>query len=311
MNLRSALFLFLLTVMTSCSIFNPVELHPEAPAASTTPDGNPILRRKILLLQPLNRTGYADAELARQVMTEIRSATLRLPDVALVEEEEIEGHEDFATDDSAYNYRGIFAKARAYGVSGVLASSLEDLSIDVTGGTTGLWRTQTFTASATVKIELFDAVTERNLMTREAVEQASDEKSRFFWDHTENRAEELARGKLAVGRAAAKALASLSDSARRIAWYGRIAKVDLHRYYVNAGEASGISIGQLLKVFDESKAITDPQTGRLIGMAPGHFKGILKVIDHFGTDGAVAVVHSGGGFRELDRVEVYSPPQDR
>jgi hypothetical protein len=43
-------------------------------------------------------------------------------------------------------------------------------------------------------------------------------------------------------------------------------------------------------------------------MAPGRFKGFLKVVDFFGEDGAIAIVHSGAGFQEKDRVEAYFPP---
>jgi hypothetical protein len=44
-------------------------------------------------------------------------------------------------------------------------------------------------------------------------------------------------------------------------------------------------------------------------VAPGPFKGILKVVDYFGGDGAVAVIHSGAGFRERDRVEMLAAPE--
>ena len=34
-------------------------------------------------------------------------------------------------------------------------------------------------------------------------------------------------------------------------------------------------------------------------------KGTLEVISFFGTDGSIAVIHSGSGFRENDKVELY------
>ena len=75
-----------------------------------------------------------------------------------------------------------------------------------------------------------------------------------------------------------------------------------------AGEMSGISRGQLLKVFGDGEPVTDLASQQFLGMAPGRFKGILKVVDYFGMDGAIAVIHSGAGFKEKDRVEIYSPP---
>jgi hypothetical protein len=34
-------------------------------------------------------------------------------------------------------------------------------------------------------------------------------------------------------------------------------------------------------------------------------KGSLEVISYFGQDGAIAVIHSGSGFKENDRIEMY------
>ena len=100
---------------------------------------------------------------------------------------------------------------------------------------------------------------------------------------------------------------SFTVQAKKIAWVGRIAKIDLHRYYINAGEETGLSVGQLLKVVGEGFPIRDNASGVNLGTAPGRFKGLLKVVEFMGKDAAVAVLHSGGGFREQDSIELYSP----
>jgi hypothetical protein len=88
-------------------------------------------------------------------------------------------------------------------------------------------------------------------------------------------------------------------------WEGRIAMIAGDRVYLNAGRLSGLQINDILKVTEEGKEIYDPQTGRFIGKAPGRMKGTVEVVSYFGKDGAIAVIHSGSGFKENDRVEMY------
>jgi hypothetical protein len=77
------------------------------------------------------------------------------------------------------------------------------------------------------------------------------------------------------------------------------------RVYVNAGRLSGLQVGDILKVTEEGDDVYDPDTGRFIGTAPGRLKGTIEVVSYFGKDGAIAVIHSGSGFQENDRVELY------
>lgn len=91
----------------------------------------------------------------------------------------------------------------------------------------------------------------------------------------------------------------------KVAWEGRIAAINGERLYLNVGRISGLQVGDLLKVTDEGEDVYDPESGNHIGRVPGRMKGTLEVISYFGTDGSVSVIHSGSGFRENDRVELY------
>jgi hypothetical protein len=88
-------------------------------------------------------------------------------------------------------------------------------------------------------------------------------------------------------------------------WEGRIASVQGERIFLNVGKISGLAAGDLLRVVDEGEEIYDTESGSFIGKSPGRLKGTLEVVSFFGQDGAIAVIHSGGGFRENDRVELY------
>lgn len=91
----------------------------------------------------------------------------------------------------------------------------------------------------------------------------------------------------------------------KVTWEGRIAAINGDRIYLNVGRVSGLQIGDLLKVSEDGDDIYDPESGSHIGRVPGRLKGTLEVISYFGNDGAIAVIHSGSGFKENDRVELY------
>lgn len=90
-----------------------------------------------------------------------------------------------------------------------------------------------------------------------------------------------------------------------LAWEGRVALIQGDRVYLNVGRVTGIKVGDLLRVTDVGDEIYDPQTGQFIGRTPGRLKGTIEVVSYFGEDGSVAVLHSGSGFRENDRVELH------
>lgn len=91
----------------------------------------------------------------------------------------------------------------------------------------------------------------------------------------------------------------------KVTWEGRIAAINGDRIYLNVGRISGLQVGDLLKVTEDGDDVYDPESGTHIGRVPGRLKGTLEVISYFGNDGSIAVIHSGSGFKENDRVEIY------
>lgn len=97
----------------------------------------------------------------------------------------------------------------------------------------------------------------------------------------------------------------ISKPLGKMNWEGRVAAIQGEKFYLNVGSLSGIQVGDLLRVYEEGSDIFDPELGTSIGKAPGRVKGTLEVVSFFGHDGSVAIVHSGGGFKENDRIELY------
>ncbi|MDZ4084592.1 MAG: hypothetical protein U1E10_16745, partial [Bdellovibrionales bacterium] len=91
----------------------------------------------------------------------------------------------------------------------------------------------------------------------------------------------------------------------KLSWEGRVALVKGERVYLNAGRLSGLQVGDILRISEEGEDVHDPETGNYIGRVPGRLKGTVEIVSYFGRDGAIAVLHSGSGFRENDLVELY------
>lgn len=267
------------------------------------------LKKRILVVPFLNKSPYGGKELALLASGGVKSEIGKASDqYIIVPEEDIDGSEEFINSANQYNYKRIFEKARSHGVAAIVTGVIEDLGIQERGDEVGLFQTKYHTVNAQVRLNLFDAATERTLMSKVNAAEVTEEHTRFFSSNRTPDSYDSSRGGGAVSQALEKLYPQFMMQAKKIAWVGRIAKIDLHRYYINAGEMSGISRDQLLKVFSDGEPIVDQQTSQFLGIAPGRFKGILKVVDYFGADGAIAVIHSGAGFREKDKVEIYSPP---
>jgi len=104
--------------------------------------------------------------------------------------------------------------------------------------------------------------------------------------------------------ALAKAMIKILKQLKAKEWNGRIAKVKRKKVYINAGQKTGLQVGNILVVQDLGEDIIDPQTGISLGKAPGDIKGELIITAFSGNDGSVATIRSGGGFLYNDLVKL-------
>ena len=107
----------------------------------------------------------------------------------------------------------------------------------------------------------------------------------------------------ALRDALTKAMVNMLKQFERQEWTGRIAKVDGRTVYLNAGQKTGLQVGQSLLVQELGEEIIDPQTKVSLGRAPGKIKGEVMVTGFFGKDGSVATTTSGAGFNTNDLVK--------
>ncbi len=317
-----------LIFLTHCASLNPFSSsgpeknEPQEKSAENNNSENPprytweinealknSIKKRIVVLSFHNRSQYGGKDLGEYAANTVHEAISKIPEFVILTEEELNPEETALFQDGKYNMKAIFDKARARGISAVVTGSIDDVRIQERGDEVGLFRTRYHSITAKIKFQLHDATNEKVLLTKNSTAEVMEEHTRFLASQSVE-TYDAGRAEGAVSKAVDKVIPLFSQYAKRISWAGKIVKIEMNRFFINAGEPTGIVPGQLLKVFGPSEPIIDDESQHFLGMAPGRFKGILKVVDYFGTDGSVAILHAGAGFQEKDRVEIYSPPRN-
>ncbi len=313
MRVHFAISLGILLSLSGCSSGPNILTEPkDVTAEKKAEDGathlssiDPVLRKRILVLPFINRSDHQDESLIRTALFNVQQAVANSPELLLVKESELEDPESLYSAGGEYHYRKVFEQAKRAAATGVIVGRIEEISILEPDEDTGVLGAKERSATARVHFQLFDVGTEKEVFARTA--SADVKQERMPWLDVRSPNSEPEEGKEAVARALKKILDRFPSIARKLAWQGRIARVDLNRFYVTGGEQTGLRTGQLLRVYESGSTVTDPATGNAMGLAPGRFKGLLKVTQTFGPDASVAVLHTGAGFREDDRVEIHNP----
>ncbi|MCK5071905.1 MAG: hypothetical protein KAQ98_00665 [Bacteriovoracaceae bacterium] len=197
-------------------------------------------------------------------------------------------------------------KAKISGINFVVFGRVLDARIREKTDEIGLVRqTKSYTESK-VEVRIFDVNSNKEIFTDVIKGYADDSSYRFFRADRESRLDyrrQLLR--YAVKVAVRKVIPKILKVSSKLDWVGRVAKIIGSKIYVNAGRKSGVNVGDILKVMTEGAEIFDPETGALIGVSKGEIKGTVEVIDYFGPDGAIGILHSGGSVLEGDFVQLY------
>ncbi|MEE6250808.1 MAG: hypothetical protein VX583_10420 [Bdellovibrionota bacterium] len=209
--------------------------------------------------------------------------------------------------DMGYDLEAISKIAGPNDISAIIEGSVLDLKASKIGDEVGFFRKITARVTANVQIRVYSTKTNRQIFND--VRMASVESTIRVTGEREVGSARLEENPSLVRAAISKALNGTQNgilrSMDKIAWEGRIALIRGDRIYVNAGRLSGIQVGDILRISSEGEEIYDPENGVFIGRAPGRPKGTVEVVSYFGKDGAVAIIHSGGGFEQNDRVNLY------
>lgn len=218
---------------------------------------------------------------------------------------------DFPTSQMVYhgggkNLNNVLQKAKEYGVNLVIYGRIVDSSIRQKEDSVGLIREVFLFGSSSVEIRVLDVSTEQEVLEKK-VDAFTEDKSYQIQELTRENKYELRRDllrqatKLAIG----KLIHPIWEKTKKKEWFGRVAKIVGKKIYINAGQESGVKIGDIMKVLTPSQDIYDPVSGSLIGKTKGEVKSTVEITDFFGINGSVGVIHSGGNVSPGDQVILY------
>lgn len=110
----------------------------------------------------------------------------------------------------------------------------------------------------------------------------------------------------ALRDALTKAMVNMMKRLETRKWAGRVAQVDGDSLYINAGQRSGLNVGDKLDVFRPGKDIIDPVTRMKLGTTENLIGQALVVKNDLGDqmDLSIATPTSGSGFKPGDIVKL-------
>jgi curli biogenesis system outer membrane secretion channel CsgG len=105
-----------------------------------------------------------------------------------------------------------------------------------------------------------------------------------------------------------KAMVNMMKSLGRRKWNGRVAQVDGSSLYINAGQKSGLNVGDKLDVFRPGKQIIDPVTKQKLGTTESKIGQAIVQQNDLGDEGDLSIASptSGMGFKAGDIVKLSS-----
>ena len=193
------------------------------------------------------------------------------------------------------------------GISSILEGQIIDVRLKKTADQVGIIRHLTATYEVVVRLRIVNVRTEQEVYhtvkTVTLVEENTRVIERVSGDQFFVKNPQLVE--VLIKDAFLDFSPQIQETLNTIQWEGRIAAVRADKIYINVGRLSGVQIGDILKVVDDGSEIYDPELGYNLGQIRGRVKGTIEIVSFFGVDAAVAILHSGAGFKESDRVELY------
>ena len=265
------------------------------------------IKKKVALLPFFNESPFGKEDLAITATEEFRRELGRMRDYNV----DPQAQSLFGTSKEIYDGGGmklvqLTRKAKLSGVNLVIYGRITHAKVRQKTDEIGMVRKTKSYAESVVEVRVFDVHANKEIFSEKMDGNINDSAHKFFLserDATLDYRRNLLRYSVRV--AVRRFLPKINKLGAKLDWVGRVAKIIGSKIYVNAGRKSGITVGDILKVMTEGTEIFDPESGALIGVSKGEVKGTLEIIDFFGPDGAVAILHSGGSVTEGDFVQLY------
>ncbi len=250
-------------------------------------------KRRIGVIAFENKAPYAQARIGQTATDIIITELTKTGKFIVVERDKL----DKLLDEQKLGQTGAIDAATAaqvgkiLGLNAILTGSVSQFGVKSEGKDFIVTQSKQQIVECTVDIRAVDAETGQVLFADSGKGVVRKSSGKVLGMGNQSKYDETLEGE-ALRAAIVKFMDNLTSQVNKKQWSCRVAAVEDGSIYLNAGEESGLEVGQKLKVFSQGKEIKDPTTGLVLGRTEKEI-GVLKVQSYFGENGAVATVISG------------------
>lgn len=263
-------------------------------------------RKKVLVLGFWNDTPVGDDSIGLFAADELKRGLIIGKKVIFPDEKTTTAvTRDFVDGDRIQSAQ-LVREGKRLGVSSVVIGRISKIAFRQSREEVGLFREAQTVVTTDVEMKVFDAITGREVHSAKRSATAAATAHIVFDDDALSSREarnEIARD--AIAEAVRKMTDEVNLAMEKMDWQGRVAKIVGNKVYINAGRASGLLAGDILKVMSPGEEIVDPITKSYLGRSEGMLKGTLEVSEFVGKDTSMTTIHTGGNFQEGDVVRLY------
>lgn len=177
------------------------------------------------------------------------------------------------------------------GLNAIVTGSVSQFGVKSEGKDFIISQSKQQIVECTVDIRVVDAETGQVLLADSGKGVVRKASGKFLGMGNQSKYDETLEGE-ALRAAIVKFTDNIISQVNKKPWSCRVAAVKDGKVYLNAGQESGLELGQKLKAFSQGATITDPTTGLVLGQEEDEL-GTLKIASYFGDNGSIATVISG------------------
>ena len=273
---------------------------PDAPIVTQGP------KKRVAIINFENRSAYGRERLGDVATDILLTELVRSDRFIVIERQQFDALlAEQQLESEAFMDPATAARAgRLLGVNAIVTGAVTQFGVNEEGTDVMGYRRKRQTAECVVDIRVVDVETGQILYADSGRSTHQSEVTQFMGMGQRGGYNETLGGE-ALRAAISTFINNVITQINYIEWSGKVARVDGDLVYVNAGRRTGLNVGDLLVVLERGEEIVDPDTGLMLGEAPGARRGTIRVVDFFGEDGGICMVESGVGFQVGDAVRVF------
>jgi hypothetical protein len=299
------LVFFSVVILVACQSMdkrssNPQKMVKDIPLSQNKDNQN--IKKRLVVLPFIDNKKILTPEMSAAIKKAFIREINKNEDVISFDSEDLKMNSLRINSQGSYDFKDIQKLLKEYSVHSGLEAQIHDIKIKKSVPTKGVLKNVKVEYECSIIVKILNQSGKELFNTMKTVtykDQGGDLATELMTDSSSKILATLIKDALF------EFVPQVVKSLETIIWEGRVASIQGERIFLNVGKISGLNTGDLLRVVDEGEEIYDTESGQFIGKSPGRLKGTLEVVSFFGQDGAIAVIHSGGGFRENDRVELY------